>query len=97
MEELKQYNVVFEPVVLSIDLKKISKQNKNSIKKAIETKLTSRPALYSLPLRSPLVGYKKLRVGKYRIVFKLDEENKNCIIIGIRHRENIYIESEKRV
>ncbi|MDD2935108.1 MAG: type II toxin-antitoxin system RelE/ParE family toxin [Candidatus Pacebacteria bacterium] len=96
MLELK-YEIFFEPVVISEDLKLIGKKDKERIKKAINVKITSHPDLYSLPLRRPLDGYRKLRVGKYRIIFKLNEKKKICLIIGIRHRENIYSITEKRL
>jgi len=97
MLELENYKVFFKPVVISDDLKIIGKKDKENIKKSIDAKLKYRPDLYSLPLRRPLANYRKLRVGKYRIIFKLDEKNKACLIVGIRHRDNIYSEIGKRV
>jgi len=92
-----KYKIVFEPVVVKTDLKLIDKKNKDNIRKNIDFKLKTQPDLYSLPLRRPLSNYRKLRVGKYRIIFKLNTKKKICIIIGIRHRENIYKQAEKRI
>ena len=93
---LKKYNIIVEPVVVSIDLKKISTRNKDIIKKTIQQKLTTYPDLYSLPLKRPLANYRKLRVKKYRVIFKLNTKKKECLIIGIRHREDIYQKISKR-
>ncbi|MBU1046315.1 type II toxin-antitoxin system RelE/ParE family toxin [Patescibacteria group bacterium] len=94
---VKKYNIILEPVVLSIDLKKISSKNKDIIKKSIQQKLTSYPELYSFPLRKLLGNYRKLRVGKYRVIFRIDIKKKECLIIGIRHREDIYQKISKRL
>lgn len=92
-----EYQILFEPIVIFEDLETIGKKDKENIKKAIDLKLTSRPDLYSLPLRRPLANYRKLRVGKYRIIFKLKEKQKTCLIIGIRHRSCIYQKITKRL
>ncbi len=97
MLELEKYNIILKSIVLSIDLKKISKKEKIVIKKTIQQKLTTYPDLYSLPLRRPLGNYRKLRIGKYRVIFKLNIKKKQCLIIGIRHREDIYKKVSKRL
>lgn len=97
MLELKKYNIILEPVVISVDLKTIGKKDKERIRKAIDLKLKSHPDLYSLPLRRPLSNYRKLRVGKYRIIFHLNTKKRRCLIIGIRHRDDIYPKIEKRL
>jgi mRNA interferase RelE/StbE len=40
------------------------------------------------PLRKTLKGYWKLRVGDYRVVFKVEGEE--ITILGIRHRRDVY-------
>jgi mRNA interferase RelE/StbE len=45
------------------------------------------PERYSEPLRRTLKGYRKLRVGDYRIVLKLEKET--ILILGICHRKDI--------
>ena len=92
-----EYKIFFNPIVISDDLKVIRKKDKDNIRKSIDVKLKSHPDLYSLPLRRPLANYRKLRVEKYRVVFKLDTKKKECLIIGIRHRDNIYKNIEKRI
>jgi len=91
------YAINYLGVVSDVDLKKISKKDKKQIKKAIENKLMIDPALYSMSLRRPLAGYRKMRVGKYRVIFSFNKKKEECLVIGIRHRENIYGEVGKRV
>ena len=44
---------------------------KNRIRNAIEHRLATEPHQYGEPLRKTLRGYWKLRIGDYRIVFKI--------------------------
>jgi mRNA interferase RelE/StbE len=54
------------------DLKEINNDMRIRIKKAIEDRLLTQPEKYGKPLRKTLKGYWKLRVGDYRIVYKID-------------------------
>ena len=70
------------------DLFKIPKNVKERIKRAIEQRLLSETIKYGFPLRKGLQGYRKLRVGDYRVIYKI--EDKNIIILKIGHRKEIY-------
>jgi len=65
--------LLYHPDVKAIDLQRIDSKLKERIRKAIETRLTSAPHQYGEPLRKTLKGYWKLRVGDYRVVFKIVE------------------------
>ena len=58
------------------------------IRRAIEPRLMAAPQEYGLPLRKNLGGYWKLRVGDYRVVFKIEGEI--VYVLGVRHGKNIY-------
>jgi mRNA interferase RelE/StbE len=76
------------------DLLKINTTMKMRIKTAIENRLLVEPEKYSEPLRKTLKGYRKLRVGDYRIVLRIDG---NVIyVLGICHRKDVYERIEKR-
>lgn len=85
---------LYHPDVKAIDLPKIDSKLKKRIKKALETRLTSAPHQYGEPLRKTLKGYWKLRVGDYRVVFKIVK--KEVWILGIIHRKEVYEKLEKR-
>jgi len=87
------YDLIYHPDVKRIDLPKIDNKNKSMIKRAIQERLTTRPEVYGKPLRRTLKGYWKLRVGNYRVVFKITGE---ILIIGIMDRKTIYSQIEKR-
>ena len=82
------YEIVYADKVVKIDIPKISGLYKTRVKEAIETKLSIEPDLYGKPLRKSLKGYLKLRVGDYRIIFRV--ENKKVKIFVIAHRKLVY-------
>jgi mRNA-degrading endonuclease RelE of RelBE toxin-antitoxin system len=55
---------------------------------AIETRLTTSPERYGAPLRGSLGGYRKLRVGDYRVV--LTVEGAEVRVPTILHRTAVY-------
>ena len=89
------YAVVYHPKVVDEDIPKISAANRRRIKVAIEEKLYASPEVFGKPLRQSLRGYRKLRVGDYRIVFRI--EGKKVIILIIKPRSIVYEEALKRI
>lgn len=87
--------VSYHYLVVRNDIPKLSENWKKEIKKAIETKLVTRPEVYGKPLRKSLKGYRKLRVGDYRVIFRID--NREAKILVIAHRSVVYKTAEKRV
>lgn len=89
------YKLKYHPDVRNIDIPKLDNTIKERIKKAIETRLIIAPQDYGKPLRKTLSGYWKLRVGDYRIVFKI--ANNTILILGICHRKEVYTDVKKRI
>lgn len=80
------YRIKYHELVVSEDIPKLDSQIKQRIKKAIETKLQDRPELFAKPLRKSLRGYRALRVGDYRVVFRLQNSEVRILIIAYRSR-----------
>lgn len=70
------------------DLAEIPGNIKGRIRRAIETRLLADPISYGLPLRKSLHGHRKLRVGDYRIIYRI--HGKNVIILKVGHRKDVY-------
>jgi mRNA interferase RelE/StbE len=70
------------------DLSSIPVNMRLRIKKAIETRLSADPIKYGDFLRRSLKGYRKMRVGDYRVIYKL--QSKNIFILKIGHRKEVY-------
>lgn len=89
------FTLRYHPAVRSDDLTLIDRKMKDRIRRAIEERLQTLPQEYGEPLRKTLKGYWKLRVGDYRVVFKIIKSE--VWILGIRHRKEIYKDIEKRM
>jgi mRNA interferase RelE/StbE len=87
--------VKYHPAVKDLDLPLINVRMRERIRRAVETRLMTAPQEYGLPLRKSLGGYWKLRVGDYRVVFKIEGET--VYILGIRHRKSIYADVTRRI
>ncbi len=81
------FELKYHPDVRAIDIPLINSKLRRRIKKAIETRLTTAPHQYGEPLRKTLKGYWKLRVGDYRVVFKIVESE--VWVLGIIHRKDV--------
>ncbi len=88
------FEIVYGGVVVNEDIPGLSPLWRKKVRSAIEDKLTFHPELYGKPLRRSLKGYRKLRVGDYRVVFRIN--GKRVFILGILHRSVVYKEIEKR-
>ena len=89
------FEIRYHPYVKHVDLPLIDAKMQRRIKTAIETRLMTAPHHYGEPLRKTLKGYWKLRVGDYRIVFKIMDQE--IYILGIIHRKKAYEKIGKRV
>ncbi|HOP46489.1 MAG TPA: type II toxin-antitoxin system RelE/ParE family toxin [Desulfobacteraceae bacterium] len=89
------FTLHYHPDVRFKDLPLIDQKQKDRIRKAIEKRLLTAPHEYGEPLRKSLKGYWKLRVGDYRVVFKVIESE--VWILGIRHRKSVYMDIGARM
>lgn len=89
------FKITYHTEVIMNDIPKISQTIKNRIKQSIENKLTTQPEIFGKPLRKSIKGYRKLRVGDYRIIFQI---KKGMIkIFAIQHRSIVYKQIHKRI
>lgn len=89
------FEIRYHTDVKAIDIPALNETLKKRIKNAIELRLMVAPQQYGEPLRKTLKGYWKLRVGDYRIVFKIT--GNEVWIFGIIHRKEVYKEIENRI
>jgi mRNA interferase RelE/StbE len=88
------FTVRYHPQVRDEDIPRLSKDVRQRVRKAIEERLATSPHEYGQPLRKTLKGYWKLRVGDYRVVYRIEKQT--VVVLGIRHRKDIYEEIEER-
>lgn|GEM_PF-193764 len=75
------------------DLSLIPVNIQSRIKRAIESRLLIDPSRYGNPLRRSLKGYRKMRVGDYRIIYKI--QNNSIFILKIGNRKEVYIKGRR--
>ena len=81
------YIIEYLESVIREDIPKLGSA-KNRIKKAIEEKLARNPVEFGKPLRYSLKGCRRLRVGDFRVIYKIEGET--VLIAKIGHRKEIY-------
>lgn len=88
------YRLQYHPAVKG-DISGFPKNIQRRLKKAIEGRLLAEPLHYGDPLKKSLAGYRKLRVGNYRIIYKLDKDTITILKIG--HRKEVYGDAHHRL
>lgn len=81
------YQLFYHPDIRE-DISRIPANIKIRIKQAIENRLSADPLRYGEPLKRSLQGYRKLRVGDYRVIYKVNKEK--IIVFKIGHRKEVY-------
>lgn len=82
------YTLHYHPRVAEDDLPDIPANLRRRLARSIESRLTTGPERYGTPLKGSLKGYWKLRVGDYRVVFKI--VGSEAWILAILHRKTVY-------
>lgn len=89
-----EFEVAYVTVVVEEDIPKLPRVWKAKVQDAIEEKLMFHPDIYGKPLRRSLKGYRKFRVGDYRVVFRI--AGSKVLIFAILHRSVVYKMAEQR-
>ncbi len=81
------------------DLESVGQSAARRIIHAIDTKLTTEPLQFSVPLSANLSMFRKLRVGDYRIVYQAVEVKiiVYVLAVGPRRDKEIYKTATKRI
>ena len=82
------YTIEFEDSVIKEDIPGIPMPYKEQIKTAIRERLTQEPIKLGKPLKYSLFGYRRLRVGDWRIIYKIHGNIVRIVKIG--NRKDIY-------
>jgi len=89
------FELRYHPAVKASDIPRLDQKARERIRRALEELLMTAPHEYGLPLRKNLKGYWKLRVGDYRVVFRI--AGAEVFIFCIRHRKDVYETMSERV
>ncbi|MDA8245110.1 MAG: type II toxin-antitoxin system RelE/ParE family toxin [Elusimicrobia bacterium] len=81
------YEPKYHPEVAR-DISGFPQNIKTRIRKAIEERLILDPLKFGEPLRRSLSGFRKLRVGDYRVIYEV--QGQAVVILKIGHRRDVY-------
>lgn len=84
------YQIGYVDGVVESDIPGLPKIVRETIRRAIEHRLTQDPVGLGKPLRYSFIGHRRLRVGDYRIVYRIVEKEKKVLIVMIKHCRDIY-------
>lgn len=70
------------------DIASFPKNIRDRVRKAIEERLILDPVRFGEPLRRSLAGFRKLRVGDYRVIYQI--HGLTVVILKIGHRKEVY-------
>ena len=96
------WTVLIHPLVWSEDLKRLDPSVSRQIVQTLRKRLSADPKAYGHPLREEFSGLWRLRVGDYRVVYRIVQDRVEVLIlkIGIRRDFEVYrqlVERLKRV
>ncbi len=86
------YEIVYLDTVVDEDIPALPATMRERIKRAIETRLVADPVGLGKPLRYSFKGHRRIRVGDYRIIFRVDNDKKLVTVVLIKHRKDVYEE-----
>lgn len=88
MEQKGKLNIKYHPKVKNEDIPRLGSNIVVRIENVIRNRLMVNPIKYGFYLRGTLRGYRKLRVGDWRIVYRIVD--KEIRIIAIGNRKDVY-------
>ena len=94
MEEVG-FAIQYHTLVVRHDIPALPLEEHARIAKAIADKLVRAPEVFGKPLRRSLKGHWSLRVGDYRVVYRI--ERRTVKIFSIERRETVYEAVLKRI
>jgi len=92
-----EYQLIYEESVIKEDFTNLDAPNRQRIMKEIGKKLSIAPNQFGRPLSGKLKGFRRLRVGDYRVIYKVDNKNNAVSVIMVIHRSSKYKGVEQRI
>ena len=83
------YRIEYLEKVVDEDIPKLTRSVRKQVKTAIGKKLASHPVEFGRPLRFSLKGARRLRVGDWRVIYRIEPPNL-VLVVKIGHRREIY-------
>ena len=89
------FRLLYHPLVLSEDLPTVHPDVRARLRRALRERVALQPARYGKALRGTLKGLWSLRVGDYRVIYAIDEDD--VLVLRIGHRREVYRSASRRL
>ena len=86
--QMSEYEIYYHPLVFEKDIPRLGEAIRRKIQRAIELRLTTHPEKYGKPLQYTLKGLWSLRVGDWRVIYKI--KGSEIWVLRIGHRREVY-------
>jgi len=83
------YKVIWNEEAVD-DLKSLDKERARLILEKVEGHLSTEPLSLGKPLKAIFKGLHRYRCGNYRIIYTIDREKKELIVLTVGDRKEIY-------
>ena len=87
---LMGYKIVYGEDVIKTDFASLDNFTRQRVIKEVAEKLSVAPNQFGLPLRRELKGYRRLRIGDYRVIYRVDNKKATVLIVMVSHRRSKY-------
>jgi len=84
-----KFRIEYLESVVRDDIPRLPTTAKRRVRNAVERKLGSNPVEFGKPLRYSFRGARRLRIGDYRVIYKIEPPD-SVLIIKIGHRREVY-------
>ena len=92
-----KYEIIYEENVINEDFSKLDNSTRQRVIKEVREKLSVAPNQFGRPLRNELKGYRRLRVGNYRVIYRVDHKNAQVLVVMVIHRRSGYKDVAQRL
>ncbi len=72
------------------DLKRFDRTIAKKIVEKVKNYLIQDPEKLGIPLKGNFKGLYRYRIGDYRVIYVIDQEEKKIIILKVNHRKKVY-------
>jgi mRNA interferase RelE/StbE len=83
------YRIEYLESVVREELPRLSRSVRQQVRKAIERRLGSHPVEFGKPLRYSMQGARRLRVGDWRVIYKIEPPDL-VLVVKIGRRREVY-------
>jgi mRNA interferase RelE/StbE len=94
VEEEMIYRLLYHPLGAE-DIEDLPENIKDRLREAIEKRLAPDPVRAGRPLKQSLAGHRKMRVGDYRVIYRVQGDV--TMVLKIGHRKDVYRKVKPRL